>query len=84
MDIKLILAIAAAVLVLVVGPIALIWSFVDSMRRKSSDRPGGGGGISNAVSGAMMEMDRFVRPSVEHTIEAEGQAVKREDDKGGE
>jgi hypothetical protein len=73
-----------AVLTFVVMPIALVWTFVDGMRRKSSDRPRGGGGISNIVGGAMLELDRFVRPSVEHTIEAEHQTLKRDDDTGGD
>jgi hypothetical protein len=84
MDFKLILVIVAAVLVLVVGPIALVCAFVAGIRRKASERPSGGGGISNIVGGAMLEMDRFVRPSVEHTIAAEHRVLKREDDQGGE
>jgi hypothetical protein len=71
--------------VFIVGPIALIWAVVDGLRRKSSDRPGGGGGISNVVGGAMLELDRIMtRPSVEHTIEAEKTILKREDDTGGQ
>jgi len=84
MTFGLMLTIAAAVLVFVVGPIALVWSFVDGMRHKASNRPRGGGGISNVVGGAMMELDRFIRPSVEHHIETEQQVRPREDEKGGD
>ena len=69
----------------VVVPIVLVLAFIDGMRRKSSDRPSGGGGISSMVGGAMLEIDRLMaRPSVEHTVEAEKPLLKREDDTGGE
>jgi hypothetical protein len=73
-----------AVLTFIVLPIALVWTFVRGMRTKASDREGGGGGMSNAVTGAMLELDRlFTRPSIEHTIETEHPTLKREDDSGG-
>lgn len=84
MTLHAIFLIIMAALVFIVAPIALVWAFVDGMRRKSSDRPRGGGGISNVVGGAMLELDHFIRPSVEHTIEAEHQTLKREDDTGGQ
>jgi hypothetical protein len=60
-----------------------VWTVVDRMKRKASDRPGGGGGLSNAVGGAMLELDRLLaRPSVEHQIEAETPTVKPQDDDG--
>ncbi len=53
------------------------------MTRKASDRPSGGGGISNVVGGAMLELDRLLtRPSVEHQIETETPIIEREDDDG--
>lgn len=85
MSVRIILLLVMAFLTFIVAPIALIWAFVDGMRRKSSERPGGGGGISNIVGGAMQELDRLLaRPSIEHTIEAEKPIRKREDDAGGE
>jgi hypothetical protein len=88
MSLNVIFLLIVAALTFIVMPIALVWAFIDGLRRKKSDRPrgggGGGGGISNLVAGAMIELDRFVRPSVEHTIETEHQTLKREDDTGGE
>lgn len=84
MPFKMMLALAAAVLMFVVAPIWLVCLLAFGKHRQRSDRPGGGGGISNFVGGSMLELDRFVRPSVEHTIEAEHPVLKREDDKGGE
>jgi hypothetical protein len=85
MDIHAIFWIIVAVVVFIGGPIAMVWTFVDGMRRKASDRPSGGGGISNIVGGAMMEIDRLIaRPSVEHQIETEHPTLEREDDKGGD
>jgi hypothetical protein len=83
MTFQVILLLIAAFATFVVAPIALLWTFIDGMKRKASDRPGGGGGISNAVGGAMLELDRILaRPSVEHQIEAQTPIVKREDDDG--
>ena len=43
----------------------------------------GGGSISSGVAGAMSELDRIVRPSAEHRIQAEDPIVE-EDEKGGD
>jgi hypothetical protein len=32
------------------------------LRHATSDRPTSGGGLSNIVGGAMLEMDKFARP----------------------
>ena len=85
MTLHAVFLIIMAALTFVVVPIVLVWTFVDGMRRKSSDRPRGGGGMSNVVAGAMLELDRLLtRPSIEHTIETEQQTLRREDDTGGE
>jgi hypothetical protein len=84
MTFKAIFWLIMAVLMFIGTPIAMVWAVLDARRHKGSDRRRGGGGISNAVGGAMLELDHFVRPSVEHTIEAEHQTPKREDDTGGE
>ena len=79
--------IAMAVLMFVVAPIGMIWCIVDLIRGKkgTDDERRGGGGISNVVGGAMLELDRLLtRPSVEHTIDAEHPTLKREDDSGGD
>ena len=85
MSLHIIVTLILAFVTFIVAPIALVWTVVDSMRRKSSDRPSGGGGISNVVGGAMLEIDRLMaRPSIEHQIETENQVLEREDDTGGE
>ena len=47
MSINLIILLIIAFLTFIVAPIALVWTIIDGMRRKASDRPSGGGGISN-------------------------------------
>jgi hypothetical protein len=85
MNLHIIVLLIAAFLTFVVAPIALVWTFIDGMRHKASDRPSGGGGISNVVGGAMLELDRLLtRPSVEHQIETETPVLKREDDDSGD
>jgi len=85
MNLHVTLLLAIAFLTFVVAPIALVWAVIDGMRHKASDRPSGGGGISNAVGGAMLELDRLLtRPSVEHQIETETPVLKREDDDSGD
>jgi hypothetical protein len=74
---------ALAFVVFIVGPVALVWTFIDGMRRKASDRPAGGGGISSAVGAAMLELDRiYARPSIEHQIEAENRVQDDQSDDG--
>jgi hypothetical protein len=85
MSLHIIFLLVMAFLTFVVAPIALVWAFVDGMKRKSSERSSGGGGISNVVGGAMLEIDRILtRPSVEHQIETENPVLEREDDTGGD
>jgi hypothetical protein len=83
MSVRIILLLVAAFLTFVVVPIVFILAFVDGIRRKASERPSGGGGISSIVGGAMLELDRLLaRPSVEHQIEIENQVLEPEDDDG--
>ena len=84
MTFSTIFLIIMAVVVLVGLPIAVVWMFLDLIRGKKSDRPGGGG-ISSFVGAGLTEIDRLLaRPSVEHQVEAENQVLKREDDQGGD
>jgi len=50
---------------------------VDHFRHKGSERRGAGGGISAVIGGAMLGLDRLIRPSIEHTIETEERVLKR-------
>jgi cobalamin synthase len=84
MTLQILLLLIAAFAVFIIVPIALVMSAIEHFRHKASERKSGGGGISGFVGGAMLEMDKFVRPSAEHHIAAEKQTLKREDDTGGE
>lgn len=86
MTLNTIFMLGLAAVAFIVVPIAMVWGMVDFVRgkKRGGDERRGGGSISSAVGGAMLELDRVVRPSVEHTIEAEHQTPKREDDSGGE
>ena len=83
MDLQVIFLLVVAFLTFVIAPIALVWTFIDGMRRKASDRPSGGGGLSNAIGAAMLEADRLLaRPSIEHQIETESPVLEKESDDG--
>ena len=73
-----------ALAVLVVLPIVLVKAMIDYFRGRGSQRKGSGG-ISAGIAGAMQELDRILtRPSVEHKLETEQPALKREDDSGND
>jgi hypothetical protein len=83
MSLSLISLLTLAFLIFVVGPIAMLWTFIDGMKRKASDRPSGGGGISSFVGAGLLEVDRLLaRPSVEHQIETESATREKESDDG--
>lgn len=83
MNLNIIVLLIVAFLTFVVAPVALVWTFIDGMRHKASDRPSGGGGISNMIGAAMLEADRLLaRPSIEHQIETENPVLEREGDDG--
>ena len=83
MNLHVIFLLLIAFLTFIVLPIVLVWSFIDSMRRKASDRPAGGGGLSNFVGAGLQEIDRLLaRPSLEHQIETENPVLESEDDDG--
>jgi hypothetical protein len=84
MMIKLVLMIAAAGLMVVGLPVLLVLTLIGLKRDKGSKRRGGGGGVSSFVGAALLDLDRVVRPSIEHTIETEHQVFKREDDQDGD
>ena len=63
-------------------PIFLLWAMVDFLGgKKGSDRRGGGG-VSTFVGGAMMEMDRMIRPSVEYQVEAQDEERQSDEHDG--
>jgi hypothetical protein len=84
MTLELIFWTIIALLGLVVIPISMIWSMIDHLRGRGSQRTGSGG-ISAGIGAALQELDRIMtRPSVEHKVETENRALKREDDESGE
>lgn len=84
MNFQLIFWSILAIGMLVVLPVVLVWTLVDHLRGKGSERKGSGS-ITSGIAGAMLELDRIMaRPSIEHTVETEHPTLKREDDAGGE
>jgi hypothetical protein len=81
-----ILAILVAVVVIVGGPVILVWSIVAHLRTPPSKRRHqGGGSMTAGIGAAMQELDRlYARPSAEHRVEAETPVLRREDDQGGD
>lgn len=74
----------AAIVGLVVAPIAMIVTAVAHFRTRASERPSSGS-LTAGVGAALQEIDRLsARPSVEHQVELEHRTLKREDDAGGE
>jgi len=77
----LLLLLAAAIIIGL--PAMIIWSIVDHLRGRGSERKGGS--ASAGIGAAMVELDRLMaRPSAEHIVEAKNQVLKREDDQGGD
>jgi hypothetical protein len=73
-----------AIGMIVVLPAALLWTFIEHLRGKGSERQGSGG-FTAGIAAAMQELDRLMaRPSIEHKVETDHQVLKREDDAGGE
>jgi hypothetical protein len=66
---------AAAVLL----PVAAVHGVVQMYRNKERT-----GTISSGIVGMMTELDRVVRPSVQHVVEVKESAASHEDDIGGE
>ena len=60
-----------------------LWKWLNTDPKDRPERQGGGGYMSNAIGGAMLELDKLTRPSVEHTIEAQSHVVE-EDEHDGE
>lgn len=86
MTLQQIIALIAAVLMFVVLPIwglYAAWKWLSTDPKDRPERQGGGGYMSNAIGGAMQGVDKLLRPSVEHQIEAETPIVK-EDEQDGE
>jgi hypothetical protein len=73
-----------AIGMLVVLPVVLVWTLVDHLRGKGSERKGSGS-ITSGIAGAMHELDRIMtRPSIEHTVATEHPTLKRKDDAGSD
>jgi hypothetical protein len=74
------LLVALGLIVVAIGfPVLMIRGVMQMWRDK--DRTGS---FSSGVAGALSEVDRVVRPSVEHRFEAENAVKKQADDIGGQ
>ncbi|MCI0456963.1 MAG: hypothetical protein L0Z62_08290 [Gemmataceae bacterium] len=74
------LLVALGLIVVAIGfPVLMIRGVIQMWRDK--DRTGS---FSSAVAGALSEVDRVVRPSVEHILEAKNAVKQQEDDIGGD
>jgi hypothetical protein len=83
MTLTQILALVAGAAIIIGLPAMLIWSIVDHLRGRGSERKGGS--ASAGIGAAMVELDRLMaRPSAEHIVKAKNQILKREDDQGGD
>lgn len=78
------LIVAAAMFVgLPVFGLYAAWKWLSTDPKDRPERESGGGYMSNAIGGAMQGMDELIRPSAEHTVEAQTPVVK-EDEQDGE
>ena len=73
------LLIVAVLATTVVVPIIMVRGLIQRYRDK--DRTGT---ISSGIAGMMTELDRVVRPSVQHVVEVKESVASHEDDIGGE
>jgi hypothetical protein len=74
------LLVVLGLIVFAIGfPLLMIRGVIQMWRDK-----GRTGTFSSGVSGALSELDRVVRPSVEHLLEAKKSVKKQEDDIGGD
>lgn len=74
-----VLVIAALFATLILLPIWMVRDVILGRRERR-----GGGSVSSGIAGMMTEIDRVVRPSVQHVIEGEDLAAEEDDDIGGE
>jgi hypothetical protein len=83
MTLTQILALIIAAVFVIGVPAMIIFSIVDHLRGRGSERKGGS--ASAGIGAAMIELDRLMaRPSAEHIVEAQNQTLMREDDQGGD
>ena len=73
------LLIVAVLATTVVVPIIMVRGLIQMYHDK--DRTGT---ISSGIAGMMTELDRVVRPSVQHVVEVKESVASHEDDIGGE
>ena len=77
--------IAIYIVALFLMPALIAWAIVAMVRggKKDRDKRGGGDG-GGAIAGMAMDIDRLIRPSIEHVEETKDEIQKKEDDMGGE
>jgi inner membrane protein involved in colicin E2 resistance len=74
-----ILAVTAFLSILVILPVVMVRGLIQMYRDKNRS-----GTFSSTIAGSMSEIDRVVRPSVQHVVEAKQSVEIHEDDIGGE
>jgi hypothetical protein len=74
-----ILGVVALLAVTVALPVVMVRGLIAMYRDKSRS-----GTFTSCVAGSMAEIDRVVRPSVQHVVEATQSVEPREDDIGGQ
>ncbi len=57
------------------------WQWLKTDPKNRPERQGGGY-MSNAIGAGMMEIDKVIRPSVEHTIDAQSHLVEEDEHDG--
>jgi hypothetical protein len=74
-----ILGVVAFLAVIVALPVVMLRGLIAMYRDKNRS-----GTFSSAIAGSMAEIDRVVRPSVQHVVETKQSVETHEDDIGGQ
>jgi hypothetical protein len=75
------IGVVAGLAILIGTPVIMICAAIDHCRHKASERPGDASS-SAGIGAALQELDRVVRPSVEHVVDAQTPIVRTIDQDG--
>jgi hypothetical protein len=73
------ISIIVAVVIMIAGPIAMLRAISSGLHGMQEPRSSG-----SFIASAMLEMDRFIRPSTGHIVEAQDEMKHHQDGIGGE